>query len=102
MAAGTKTLANTAATEEIIAADENRDFYVLQLQTDGVSVYLAFGEDAADATGIRLQKIGEWVKVTGSKARLAVNGYTTDTPVLGWETFEGLEIGTGPIAMPTS
>ncbi len=101
MARGSKTLANTAATEEILAADLNRDFYVLQLQSEE-SVYLAFGEDAADASGIRLQKIGDWVEVRGEKARRAVNGYTTDTPILGWETFEGLKIGTSPTLMPTT
>ncbi len=101
MAAGTKTLANSAASEEIIAADDNRDYYVLQLHTEE-SVYLAFGEDAADATGIRLQKIGDWVEVRGAKARLAVNGYTTDTPTLGWETFEGIKLGTSPTLMPTT
>ncbi len=100
MASGTKTLGATA-TEEIIAADENRDFYVLQLQSEE-PVYLAFGEDAVTAKGILLNRIGDWVEVRGAKARLAVNGYAAATPTLGWETFEGIKIGTGPNVFPTS
>lgn len=101
MPIGTKTLAATAATEEIIAADAYRDFYVLQLHTEE-SVYLAFGEDAVTGSGLRLQKIGDWVEVRGPAARLAVNGYTTDTPTLGWDTTEGIKLGSSPTLMPTS
>ncbi|KKN46481.1 hypothetical protein LCGC14_0672510 [marine sediment metagenome] len=101
MSAGTITLTSGAASEEIIAADANRDYYVLQMQTEATT-YLAFGEAAVNVTGILLNKIGDWVEVRGAKARLAVNGYTTDTPVFGWETFEGIKIGTSPTLMPTS
>ena len=100
MSAGTKTL-GSGASEEIIAADSNRDFYVLQLQTEN-PVYLAFGENAVTATGILLNRIGDWVEVRGVKARVAVNGYAAGTPTLGWETFEGIKIGTGPNVFPTS
>jgi hypothetical protein len=100
MSAGSKTLGATA-TEEIIAADPNRDYYVLQLHTEE-PVYLAFGEDAVTGTGILLNRIGDWVEVRGVKARKAVNGYAAGTPTFGWETFEGIKIGTGPNVFPTT
>jgi len=84
------------SSEEILAADQNRDFYTLQLHTL-FPVYLAFGEDASDASGLRLTNIGDSVRVKGSKARLACNGYAASTPTIGIETFEDVEYTPGPL-----
>jgi len=93
MASGTKTL--TAATStEIVAADGHRDHVTLQLQNANAT-YLAFGEDAANGTGICLLYPGCSVRVTGAKARLAMNGYSAGQAVIGVETLEDVEYRPG-------
>ena len=80
----------TASTStEILAADANRDFFIVQLHTNEPT-YLAFGEDAS-AKGILLRSADASVKVRGAKARLACNGYSAATPTLGAETFEEVD-----------
>lgn len=95
MSASAATLTGSKS-EEILAADGNRDFYTLELHSLH-PVYLAFGEDAADATGIRLTNIGDSVRVKGAKARLACNGYAASTPTIGIETYEDVEYRSGPL-----
>lgn len=89
MAASSVTL-TASSSNAILAADGNRDFYLLQLQTQEPT-YIAFGEAAANATGIVLRNIGDTVKVRGAKARLACNGYSAYTPTIGIETFEEID-----------
>lgn len=102
MAASSKTLTG-GSSELIIAADVNRDHLTIQLYNQ-YWVYLAFGEAAADATGVRLQFPGDTVRVTGPKARLAVYGWgqTQEAAVLGIETCEDVEYRPGPNRYPDS
>lgn len=93
MAASTVALTG-GSSETIIAADANRDYITLQLQGNN-SVYLAFGEDAADATGIMLIVPGCSVRVMGAKARLAINGYAGGATTVGIETTEDVEYRPG-------
>lgn len=93
MAAFAKTMAGTG-NELIIAADPYRDHITLQLHEAG-PVFLAFGEDAADATGIALIYAGCSVRVTGAKARNAVYGHTDGTEVIGIETMNDIEYRPG-------
>ena len=93
MAASSKTLTG-GSSELIIAADPHRDYVTLQLQ-GFYSVYLAFGEAAADATGIMLIVPGCSVRVMGEKARLAVYGYAGGETVVGIETCEDVEYRPG-------
>jgi len=86
----------TTASEEIIAADAHRDHITIQMQSSGTPVYLAFGESAVDATGICLLYPGCSVRVTGAKARLAVNGIdATGSAIVGIETTEDVEYRPG-------
>lgn len=86
----------TTATEEIIAANEFRDHITIQLQSN-TPVYLAFDEPAVNATGICLLYPGCSVRVTGCKARLAVNGIEPGDvgAVVGIETTEDVEYRPG-------
>jgi hypothetical protein len=93
MAASSVTLSG-GSSEEILAANSHRDFYTLQLQT-AEPVYLAFGEDAANATGIVLLYPGCSVRVTGVKAREAAYGFAADTPTIGIETSQDIEYRPG-------
>ena len=77
------------SSEVILAADGNRDCYVLQLEVLE-TVWLAFGEDAAEEVGIGLSFLGGSVEVRGAKARLACNGYAAGASGIGIETHEGL------------
>ena len=85
-------VADTA--KEILAADEYRDEYTIQLQeqvavgTD--AVYLAFGE-TADGESVRLGGTGDTVRVTGAKARLAVSALSAAISSGGIETHTNLE-----------
>lgn len=88
-----------SASEEILAADENRDNYVLQLQT-AEPAYLAFGEDAVTATGLALLWPGDTVTVRGPKANLACNGHAANTPTIGIETMESIEYRSGQFEGP--
>lgn len=87
----------SAVTEVIIAADKNRDHITIQLQSAGTPVYLAFGEPAVNATGICLLYPGCSVRVTGAKARMAVNGIEPGDGggVVGIETTEDVEYRPG-------
>ena len=89
-----------SSSQAILAADPNRDHYTLQLLTDDDPVFLAFGEDAADATGICLFYPGCSVRVTGPKARLAANGYSGQTPTIGIETMEDIVYQMGQFLGP--
>jgi len=100
MAASTVTLTG-GSSEEILAADPNRDVYVLQLQSQE-PVFLAFGEAAVTATGIELRVAGDSVKVCGPKAREQCNGFAAATPTIGIETVEYIEYRPGPNEFPTS
>lgn len=83
-----------ATNKEILAADANRDEYTVQLH-DTDPVYLAFGEDAVDGTGIKLIYPGDSVRVHGAKARKALNAISAAASAGGIETYEGLEYSTG-------
>jgi len=85
------------SSELIIAADEHRDHLTVQLHGTE-TVYLAFGEDAADATGIMLMYPGCSVRVLGAKARLAVNGWASGAVNVGTETTEDIEYRPGSFA----
>jgi hypothetical protein len=100
MAASAVTLTGSSS-EEILAADPNRDVYVLQLHTQE-PVYLAFGEAAVTATGIGLLFAGDTVEVRGPKAREQCNGYAAATPTIGIETVEDIIYRPGPNRYPTS
>lgn len=94
MSASAKTLTG-GSSELIIAADEYRDSLTIQLQNTNAT-FLAFGEDAANNTGIKLINAGDSVRVLGAKARAAVNGYSAGAALLGIETKEGIEYRPGP------
>jgi len=94
MAALSKTLTGAGASEEIVAADDHRDFLTLQLQ-DFNSVYLGFGEAAVDGAGIMLMVPGCSVRVMGAKAKLAVYGYASGATTVGIETCEDIEYRPG-------
>ena len=99
MSAGTGTLTGGDPTAELIAADEYRDFLLIQLQSNHPT-YLGFGEDAVTLTGICLLEPGATVRVRGSKARLAVNAIAAGSAVIGWETMEEIEYQSGQFAGP--
>ena len=88
---------SSAISEEIIAADIHRDHITIQSQSVGTPVYLAFGETAVNATGICLLYPGCSVRVTGDKARQAVNGIEPGDGggVVGIETTEDVEYRPG-------
>lgn len=92
---GTHTFTGNA-TEEIIAEDVHRDYITIQMQSTGTPTYLAFGEPAIAATGICLLYPGCSVRVTGEKARRAVNGIdASSSAVVGIETTEDIEYRPG-------
>lgn len=100
MAASSKTFSGSA-TDEVLAADGNRDFYVLQLISSSNIVYFAFGEDAVSANGMFLRDIGDTIKVTRNKARLACNGIDAGgSAVVSIETGEEVEYRPGRFAGP--
>ena len=100
MAASSKTFTGSA-TDEVLAADDNRDFYVLQLLSSSNIVYFAFGEAAVSAKGMFLRDIGDTIKVTRDKARLACNGIDAGSnAVITIETGEEVEYRSGRFAGP--
>lgn len=99
MAAGTETLTGGNPTAELIAADENRDFLLIQLQSNHPT-YLGFGENAVTLTGICLLEPGATVRIRGSKARGVVNAIAAGNAVIGWETYEDIEYQSGQFAGP--
>jgi len=96
MPAGVTTLVG-GSSELIVAADGHRDFLTIQLHGTE-TVCLAFGEAAADATGIILLYPGCSVRVLGAKARLAVYGYASGGVNVGIETCEDVEYRPGSFA----
>jgi hypothetical protein len=75
----------SAASEEIVAADEHRAELTIQLRGSAV-IELAFGETAVAGEGIKLIKPGDSVQVKGHLSRLAVYGIGTQTTSNGgWQ-----------------
>lgn len=99
MASGTKTLTGGGASAAIVAADANRDYIVIQAQSDH-DTYLGFGEAAVSAQGLCLLEPGATVEVRGPKARLAIYGISAGNAVLGYETLEGVSYRSGQFAGP--
>ncbi len=62
----------TAASSQIVAADEHREFLLIQ-HTNATQVALAFGITAVAGNGVQLYNKGDTALVTGWMARLAVN-----------------------------
>lgn len=92
---------SAATSTLILAADEYRDYVLIQLHSSANSVYLGFGEAAVDATGIALMFPGDCVKVRGPKARKAIYGIDAGaSAVLGIETKEEVEYVSGQFAGP--
>ncbi|KKL70798.1 hypothetical protein LCGC14_2101320 [marine sediment metagenome] len=94
MASGTSTVSGGGGSEELIAVDVNRDFVLIQLQSDHPT-YFGFGETAVTLQGICLLQAGATVKVRGPKARLAINVIAAGNAIIGWETFEDIEYSPG-------
>jgi len=96
MAAGVALLTG-GVSEEICPADEFRDHLTIQLHGTE-TVFLAFGEAAANLTGIKLIYPGCSVRILGAKARLAVYGYASGAVNVGIETCEDVEYRPGSFA----
>lgn len=88
------------SSEEIVAADEHRDHITIQNHTASAPVFLGFGETAVNTKGIKLIYPGCSVRVTGCKARLAVNGIQPNDArgTVGIETTEDVEYRPGSFA----
>jgi hypothetical protein len=99
MSSGTKTLTGGGGTTQLVAADTYREDILIQVQSDH-DVYLGFGESAVSAKGIALLHPGDCVKVTGAKARKAINAISSGNAVIGWETGPGIEYVSGQFAGP--
>ena len=54
-------------------------------------MYLGFGEDAVEGVGARLGGIGDSIRVTGAKARLAMSAVSAEASSGGIETYVSLE-----------
>lgn len=93
MALGTKTLSAGGVSAAVVAADDNRDHIVIQLQSAHVT-YFGFGETAVTLQGASLIAAGDNMEVTGHKARGAINALSTGAAVLGYETMQGLKLNT--------
>ncbi len=99
MSSGTDTLTGGGASAAILAADEYRDYVLIQVQSDH-DVYFGFDEDAVTLTGIALLEPGATIAVRGPKARGAINALSTGNAVLGWETKEEITHTPGQFAGP--
>jgi hypothetical protein len=99
MASGAKTLTGGGGSEVIIAADARRNYILIQLQSNH-PVYLGFGEAAVNAQGLSLMFPGDWARARGPKATKAIYGISTGNAVLGYETYEEVEYGSGQFAGP--
>jgi hypothetical protein len=99
MASGTETLTGGNPTAVLLAADEYRDFVLIQLQSNHPT-YLGFGEAAVSAQGVCLMEPGATAKVRGSKARGAIQAIAAGNAVLGWETMEEIDYQSGQFAGP--
>lgn len=64
--------AATAASSEIVAANEHRGSVIVQLQSAGDETSLAFGEAAVFGEGVQLINAGDFVEVKGHQARKAI------------------------------
>jgi hypothetical protein len=81
--------------QQVLAANRYRDFVTLQLQNTGPA-FLAFGEAAAENTGIKLIVAQDSVRVTGAKARGVINAWSDGAAEIGVETQEDVEYRPGP------
>lgn len=61
----------TSASDEIIAADEFREYLTIQL-TNATLVALGIGEAAVAGEGIQLINAGDTVRLEGAQARVAI------------------------------
>ena len=86
--------------EEIIGANGHRDHITIQNHTASAPVFLAFGETAVNTKGIKLIYPGCSVRVTGPKARLAINGIEPNGTggTVGIETTQDVEYRPGSFA----
>jgi hypothetical protein len=62
----------TAASAEIVAADEYREVLVIQKGTNAVAVAIGIGETAEAGKGIQLLNIGDVLILRGAMARKAI------------------------------
>lgn len=62
----------TAASTQIVAADEHREFLLIQ-HSNATQVALGFGVTAVATSGVQLYNKGDCALITGWMARLAVN-----------------------------
>ena len=99
MALGTLTVNGGGGSEALIAADEFRDYILVQVQSDH-DVYLGFGETAVTLQGIAMLEPGASVEVIGPKARGAINVISTGNAVIGYETMFGIRHTPGQFAGP--
>ena len=95
MSASAFTHTGDSSSEQVLAADEFRDFVTLQLQ-NAYPVFLAFGEAADEDTGIKLGNAQCSVRVKGAKARGAINAWSAAAALIGIETTEDVEYRPGP------
>jgi len=95
MSASAFTHTGDSSSEQVLAADEHRDFVTLQLQNANAA-FLAFGEAAANNTGIKLFNAQDSVRVKGAKARGVINAFSAGAAVIGIETTEDVEYRPGP------
>lgn len=97
MALGTLTVTGAGGSEVLLAADEHRDYVLIQLQS-AHPAYLGFDETAITVQGIGLLQAGATVKVQGPKARGAINVIAAGNAIIGWETFEEIDYYPGFVA----
>ena len=101
MALGTLTVSGGSGSETLLAADTNRDYVLIQLQSDHPT-YVGFSETAVTLQGISMLEPGAWVEATGHKARGAINVIAAGNAVLGYETQQGVRCGSGVNPLPAS
>ena len=63
----------TAASAELLAADEYREVVLIMLQNNVSCAFGLIGEAAVADEGIILVEIGDWVRLVGPKARGQIN-----------------------------
>ena len=63
----------TAASAQLLAADEYRDVVLIMLQNEVVCSFGLIGEAAVIDEGIILAEIGDWVRLVGPQARGQIN-----------------------------
>jgi hypothetical protein len=70
---GNGSWAATAASSELVAANNDRENVVLQLHS-GSATALGFGEAAVFTDGLQLITVGGTITIKGHQARMAING----------------------------